>query len=101
MRNTSGLNLTNSVCHECGLVHPPVEGGCPMASNDTKQTQQSGTHSREDKKILNMTIELTTMVKKRFFELKFENEYSEDKFYKSLNKTVMDNLKEFLDGYKL
>jgi len=116
--NTAGLNLSGSLCPECGLVHPPIEGPCPVAkaqkekNNPKIETPVSPTHNKEEnsnentnvvkskKNIADLNNNITKMINNKLSELKFENDYVEDKFYKILNKTVIDNLKEFLNDYK-
>jgi len=105
--NTAGLGLSNPVCPECGLVHPQVAfGECPIA-NEKKikekniKTHKSTTHNREENvKLTNIKNMFSTLINVELKKLVFENEYSEDKFYKNLENIVIGKLKEFLNEYK-
>lgn len=38
--------VSSEVCKECGYVHPPVSGGCPVA-REKKKTEESGLSADE------------------------------------------------------
>jgi len=112
MVNTNGLILTGTVCRECGLIHPPIDGPCPMVNTKIENIQKttkkttpiSRTHDKEEIKIDNkislIMDELTNLINKKTSNLKFENEYASDKFYKILHKTVIENTERFFNEYK-
>jgi len=99
--NLNGLQLTGSLCSECGYIHPvPLDGICPVANQGKISTKKNTTHTCNDK--LKMIInDITNMITEKSSSIDFENAYTEEKFYMIIKDSLIKSLQEILNGYKV
>jgi len=106
--NLENLQLSGQYCPECGYIHPvPVNGICPVANANKNKTQSDITYNKEEKNgedeenIFSEIIDdIKNMLNNRFIELKFDNEYQENKFKKIIKNFINKDFKRFIDEYK-
>ena len=103
-RNISGLTLSNSLCSECGFIHPTPENGiCPIANanSDKKPTQKITTYNQKENLIIyNMQKKIDKLILDRFEELNIQNEYAEKKFFNKISESTISFVTELLNEYK-